>query len=192
MYIPSYDFRIFDLPMFSPLQAQEFGADTMFSANTPTNYVDFSINQLSGLTNPNSPFPYVQNQFPAVIDRFNLDDYFATVQDSPQAAKDRLRKLRDQANEILGENTPAPSPFPNTAKQSDCPPGYERVNPLGITWLSYCGKQLHSDDTNATGNKTAPPGMQALETGLNALPQGAGLFLIAIVAIVFLLLFVRK
>jgi len=191
MLIPSYDFRIFDLPMFSPLQAQEFGADTMFSANTPTGFVDFSINQLSGLTDPSAVFPYIQNQFPSVVDRFNLDNYFASPQDTPEAAKERLRKLRDKANEILGETQQTPSPFPSTTQKRDCPPGYKRVNPFGISWLSYCGKELRSDDSGI-GDKQAPPGMKQLEIGLNSLPQGAGIFLIAVVAIIFILLFVRR
>ncbi len=59
MYIPSYDFGLFDIRNFSPLQAQEFGADTYFSANTPTSYVNFALNQLQGLTDPRNPYPYV-------------------------------------------------------------------------------------------------------------------------------------
>jgi len=46
MYIPSYDFRIFDLPQFSPLGAQEFGADTMFSAGTPTGFIAEEIDNV--------------------------------------------------------------------------------------------------------------------------------------------------
>src|SRR5262245_33143086 len=103
MYIPSYDFRIFDLPLYSPLQAQEFGAATSFSANTPTSYIDYSINQLASLSNPSSPFPYIQRQFPYPVDNFDLENYFNSFQDTPLEARRRLEKLRDQANEILGQ-----------------------------------------------------------------------------------------
>lgn len=163
MYIPSYDFRIFDIPFFSPLQAQEFGADTTFSASTPLSYIDNSFQQL----------------------------FQQGAQDTPAQAKEKLRQLRDRANEILGETQGTATPFPNT-KKSDCPEGYKRVAPFGIQALSYCGKKLISDGQETMGDKQAPAGMGALETGMNSLPQGSGLFLIAVVAIVFLLLFVRR
>src|SRR5215510_11130766 len=151
MLVPSYDFRIFDIPFFSPLQAQEFGADTTFSASTPLSYVDYSFNQL--------------------------------FQDSASATRERLRQIRDEADRMYKQagGQDAKTPSDQTAT-SDCPAGYKRVTPFGIKALSYCGKQLRSDDTNAVGDKTAPPGMGALEAGLNALPQGAGIFLIAVVA----------
>jgi hypothetical protein len=161
MYVPSYDFRIFDIPFFSPLQAQEFGADTTFSASTPINYIDYSFNQLFS-------------------------------QDTPEQAKERLRKLRDQANEILGETQKVPSPFPTGKKTDTCPDGYSKVTPFGIEALSYCGKQRVSDGQGTMGDKEAPAGLGKLETAMNSLPQGSGLFLIVVVAIIFLLLFVRR
>lgn len=195
MYIPSYDFEIFDIPSFSPLMADEFGASTSFSANTPTGYLDRSINLLTGLTQPNNPLPYIQNQFPASIGNIDYIPYF---QETPEAIKDRLRRVRDQANVLLGE-TPqdvSKNPFPpdNTSKTSGgCPAGYRPVSVLGI--FSYCGKALHSDDTGATGDANAPPGMGTVEKTMNAfqgLPSGSGIFLIAIVVIILLLLFVRR
>lgn len=162
MYIPSYDFRIFDIPYFSPLQAQEFGADTTFSASTPLGYIDNSFNQL--------------------------------FQQGASETRERLRQIRDEADRMYkqaGGNDQTTPQIPNVNK-GDCPTGYKRVTPFGIGALSYCGKELRSDDSGAIGDKRAPPGMSALETGLNSLPQGAGLFLIAIVAIIFLLLFVRR
>ncbi len=162
MYIPSYDFRIFDIPYFSPLQAQEFGADTTFSASTPLGYIDNSFNQL--------------------------------FQQGASDTRERLKQIRDEADRMYkqaGGNDQAPS-VPSGNKTSDCPTGYKRVTPFGIQWLSYCGKLSVSDGPGTMGDKTAPPGMEAVETGLNSLPQGAGIFLIAVVAILFLLLFVRR
>ena len=185
MYIPSYDFNLFKIPNFSSLGAQEFNAMTEFSANTPLSYVDYSLNQLAGLTQPNNAYPYPQNQFPAQIIPYDLQPYF---QDTPSAAADRLRKLRDQANVILGETPQDKVSVPQS--KSDCPPGFKRVTPLGITWLSYCGKELHSDDRGAV--KESDVGLGSFEKFMNALPQGSGIFLIALVVIILLFLFVRK
>lgn len=187
MYIPSYDFKLFKIPNFSPLEANEYGAMTQFSASTPSSYVDYSINQLAGLMQPNNPNPYSQQQFPSEIIPYELQQFF---QDTPSAAAERLRKLRDQANEVLGE-TPqdkvkAPKP------KSDCPPGYSRVNPLGITWLSYCGKERKFDGQGTMGDKEDTTGLGNFEKFMNALPQGSGIFLIAIVAIILLFLFVKR
>ena len=161
MYIPSYDFRIFDIPFFSPLQAQEFGADTTFSASTPLSYIDYSFNQL--------------------------------FQDSASQTRERLRQIRDEADRMYkqagGADTQSSAPTP---KKTDCPTGYSKVTPFGIEALSYCGKQRVTDGPGTMGDKEAPAGLGAVETAMNALPQGSGLFLIAVVAIIFLLLFVRR
>jgi hypothetical protein len=189
MYIPSYDFRIFDLPLFSPLQAQEFGAATSFNANTPTSYIDYSLNQFSGLLNPSADNPYSQRQFPTPIGRYDFEDYF---QDTPQAARERLRKLRDQANEVLGETQADLSKaLPSTKKTTDeCPPGYSPVSVFGL--FSYCGKKLHSDDTGAMGEKGDATGLGNVEKVMNALPAGSGIFLIAVIIIILLFLFVKR
>lgn len=162
MYIPSYDFRIFDIPFFSPLQAQEFGADTTFSASTPLSYIDNSFNQL--------------------------------FQQSSSETRERLKQIRDEADRMYkqaGGGDQVTSSVPSV-KKADCPPGYSRVAPFGIQRLSYCGKQRVSDGQGTMGDKEAPAGLGALETTMNALPQGSAIFLIAVVAIIFLLLFVRR
>jgi hypothetical protein len=64
MLTPSYDFNLFNLDQFSPLLANELGAGTSFSAADPTSYVDYSLNQLSGLLQPYNPLPYLSNQVP--------------------------------------------------------------------------------------------------------------------------------
>lgn len=187
MYIPSYDFKLFKIPNFSPLEANEYNATTQFSANTPLAYVDYSINQLAGLMQPNNPNPYNQRQFPSEIIPSELAMFF---QDTPSAAAERLRKLRDQANEVLGETPQDKVSVPKP--KGDCPAGYSRVTPFGISWLSYCGKQLVSDGAGTMGDKEAPAGLGTVEKTLNALPQGSGIFLIAIVVIVLLFLFVKR
>lgn len=181
MYIPSYDFRIFDLPMFSPLQAQEFGASTSFSANTPTNFIDYSLNQFAGLTNPQAAFPYIQNQFPSVVDKFNFDNYFQSFQTQTRAEIEAEVEKRRAEFEKAKQAATAPR---------TCPEGYSPVSVFGI--FSYCGKKLVSDGQGTMGDKEAPPGMQSVETFLKAMPPGTGIFLIAIVAIILLILFVKR
>lgn len=190
MYIPSYDFEIFDLPQFSPLQAQEFGAETSFRANTPLSFVDWSLNQFAGLMNPRASFPYIQSQFPSGIDTFFGDTYFQGAED----IRARTRRVRDEANRILremGETTQTTIKQP-TPKSTGCPPGYSPVNVFGL--FSYCGKDLKSDDSsvgtiNPSGDR---PGEVTAKSFFKDLPQGAGIFLIAVVVIILILLFVRK
>jgi hypothetical protein len=180
MYIPSYDFRIFDLPMFSPLQAQEFGADTMFSANTPTSFIDNSINQLSGLLDPRAAFPYIQRQFPSVVDRFGFDTYFQGIGQTRaeiEAEVERTKKLYDEAV-TKAKTTP------------QCPSGYSPVSVFGI--FSYCGKDLKSIDDAGIAKSKAGETLKPIETLFNNLPKGSGVFLIAVVIIILLLLFVKK
>ena len=189
MYIPSYDFQIFDLPQFSPLQAQEFGAETSFSANTPLSFVDWSLNQFAGLMNPNAAYPYSQNQFPSAIDTNFGETYFQGAED----VRERLRRVRDEANRVLGEaggNTQSSTTLP-APKSNGCPSGYSPVNVLGL--FSYCGKDLHSDDSSVgTINPSGDRADKDLPALFKDLPQGAGIFLIAVVVIILLLLFVRK
>jgi len=179
MYIPSYDFRIFDLPQFSPLGAQEFGADTMFSANTPTGFIDYSINQLSGLLNPNSPFPYVQRQFPSVIDTFEINTFFQGASDT----RERIRQIRDQADRMLKE----------AGGDEPCAEGRNIVGGCGPILGSK--KVMKSDgDTSGVGTTTPTGGKigDATVKWFKSLPAGSGVFIIAIVVIILLLLFVKK
>jgi hypothetical protein len=185
MYIPSYDFRIFDLPQFSPLSAQEFGADTMFSAATPTSFIDYSINQLSGLFNSNSPFPYVQRQFPSVINNFEVETFF---QGGVSQTRERLQQIRDKADDLLRQSGGG------AANQSGgCTEGR---NILGGCGPIFGSKKVMKSDGNTSGvGTTTPTGGrigEATTEWFKSLPQGAGVFIIAIVVIILLLLFVKK
>lgn len=180
MYIPSYDFDLFELPQFSPLQAQEFGAETSFRANTPLSFVDWSLNQFAGLMNPSAAFPYIQNQFPSSIDTFFGDTYFQGAED----VRERLRRVRDEANRALGEAG-------DTTPSKDCKEGR---NILGGCGPILGSKPMKSDDSsvgtvNPSGDRI---GTATLGTFFKDLPQGAGIFLIAVVVIILILLFVRK
>lgn len=181
MYIPSYDFDLFDLPQFSPLQAQEFGAETSFRANTPLSFVDWSLNQFAGLMNPRASFPYLQSQFPSDIDtRFGIP-FFQGGQTRAEVEAEvaRTKQVFDEAR------AKAKSPV-------QCPEGYSPVSVFGL--FSYCGKDMKSGDssvgiTTPSGNRI---GDATLGTFFKDLPQGAGIFLIAVVVIILLLLFARK
>ena len=167
MYIPSYDFQIFDLPSFSPLEANEYGADTSFSANTPTWWMQRSLSLLAGLTQPDNILPYINNQF-------------STAQQTRAEIEAEVAKRQADYEKAKADVT-----APKT-----CPDGYKPVSVFGI--FSYCGKELKSDDSSVGANAKVPPGMQQAETLLKALPAGSGIFLIAVVIIIFLLLFVRR
>jgi len=183
MYIPSYDFRIFDLPLFSPLQAQEFGASTSFNANTPTSYIDYSLNQFSGLLNPSADSPYSQRQFPTPIGRFDFENFFQS-QDAT-AIRDRAIKVRDQAQSVIDEINGKKTP----SSTDDCKEGRNIFGGCGPILGS---KKVISDGNETLGDKKAPPGMETFANFLNSLPQGAGIFLIALVVIVLLFLFVKR
>jgi hypothetical protein len=184
MYIPSYDFRIFDLPQFSPLGAQEFGADTMFSANTPTGFIDYSINQLSGLLNANSPFPYIQRQFPSVIDSFETNTFFQGASNT----RERLKQIRDEADRLLN------NAGGGTANQTgDCTEGRNILGGCGPILGSK--KVMKSDgDTSGVGTTTPTGGRigEATAEWFKSLPAGSGIFIIAVAVIILLLLFVKK
>lgn len=47
----------------SPLQAQEYGIETTFRANTPLSFVDYSLSQLDGILDPAREAPYAQSAF---------------------------------------------------------------------------------------------------------------------------------
>jgi hypothetical protein len=181
MYIPSYDFRIFDLPMFSPLQAQEFGASTSFSANTPTSYIDNSLNQFAALLNPRNLNPYPQNQFPTQFGIFDPENFFQSTGGQTRAQIEAEVAKTKAAYEKAKADVTAPK---------TCPEGYKPVSVFGI--FSYCGKGLHSDDTKGVQKSEAGAALKPLETLLNGLPPGAGIFLIAIVVIILLFLFVKR
>lgn len=178
MYIPSYDFNLFKIPNFSPLGAQEFNAMTEFSANTPLSYVDYSLNQLAALTQPNNPNPYSQRQFPSEIIPYELQSFF-----QGQSRADIEAEVAKRQAEF--EKAKADVKAPKT-----CPEGYKPVSVFGI--FSYCGKQMVSDGQGTMGDKEAPAGLGTLEKTMNALPSGSGIFLIAVVVIILLFLFVKR
>jgi hypothetical protein len=157
MEFPSFDFELFRVPFFSPLQAQEFGATTSYQANTPVAYADYSLSQLFNQVNPQT-------------------------QESATTLRDRLIRVKNEAEEqlkILDGGT-------------DCP--------QGRNIFGGCGPIFGSKPIISDGQK-APVGDDPLHTGAkansikqwwDALPQGAGIFLIAVIAAIALLLFARR
>lgn len=171
MLIPNYDFELFELPDFSALEANEFGATTRFQASDPTSWVDYSLNQLYGLVNPQAAYPYTQRQFPSPI----VDVPFVNYFQSPQGRDVTLDEAREVAKRrgctvfdlITGNCRPAIVTGEAGPKDQDI---------------------LKSDG----GDTLSTPGSKKVGEWLEALPAGSGVFLIAILAIIFLLLFVGR
>ena len=156
----------------------------MFSASTPTRFIDYSINQLSGLLNPNSPFPYVQRQFPSVIDSFEVSTFFQGASDT----RAKLQQIRDEADRMLQQAGGS------SANQSGgCTEGRNILGGCGPILGSK--KVMKSDgDTSGVGT-TTPTGGKIGEATLlwfKSLPKGAATFIIAVVVIILLLLFVKR
>lgn len=175
-YIPSFDFNLFSIPWVSPLQAGEYGAESTFRANTPISFVNYSLSQLAGLTGNRE----------TVNVPIATTNFFGQPQDNAQTTRDRIRSVRDEADRLLkqaGGDT-----------QGDCPQGR---NILGGCGPILGSKKIESVDSSV-GKDPTDSGKKAADFGktvkeyYNALPQGAGVFLIALVAIIFLVLFVRK
>jgi hypothetical protein len=163
---PSYDFRLFDVGWISPLQANEYGAATSFRASDPTAFVDQSINLLSGLLNPRAAYPYVQRQVGAPIEEVPFLSYFqgqsrAQVEAEVEANRQRYEEAKRRA---------------------------ESVNIFGGRGPIVGNKELKNVDDAGMAKSTVPDQVKAW---IAALPAGSGVFLIAIVALIFLFLFAR-
>lgn len=199
---PSYDFRLFDVGWISPLQANEFGAETTFNASDPTAFVDFSLNQLRDLLNPRASSPFPQRQLPLPIEEVPFATFFQDQSvEAARAARDRLRGLRDEANRVLGESG-STATFP--AGQ-----GASAAAKCGTTkciwWEKLIGKRdgecchevmQHGADTSGVETEREKEVKEMVKRDLGewfgALPAGAGVFLIAVVVIVLLVLFVKR
>lgn len=194
---PSYDFRLFDIGWASPLQANEFGAATSFRASDPTAFVDRSLNQLRGLLDPRAAYPFAQNQLPTPLEDVPFTGFF---QGGAEATRERLRRVRDEADRLLGEaGGNAPQSYPRGGASTQA----QQCGTTKCTWAERwflgkkhgecCHKVLHSDDSSVgTTTPTGERAGEATKAWLAALPAGAGVFLIALAALIFILLFVRK
>lgn len=184
---PSYDFRLFDVGWMSPLQANEFGAATSFRASDPTSFVDFSLNQLAGLLNPSAAYPYPQRQLPAPIEEVPFLRFFQG--ESAEATRERLRRVREEADRLLREAGGNPGVNIGDVFRGRTVRSGEGTGPIvGDKVLKNDGKDAPlGDDPTGSGKK-----MGALADWWKALPQGAGVFLIGVAALIFILLFARK
>lgn len=191
MLLPSYDFGLFDIQEFSPLQMQEFGAQSSFSASDPVGYVDFSINQLRNIVNPNSAMPYRIRQFPTNIYPDVLPNFFQS--ESASTTRERLQRVRDEADRLLnqagGANAPTqekPASKPTSKKGCslwdlftfNCTPAW-----MTKSGEAEAGKDVELKSSDDILGKGSPFGN---------VPAGFGVAVIAILAIIFLLLFARR
>jgi hypothetical protein len=204
-YQPSFDFSLFSIPHFSPLQANEFGAMTSFSANTPTPYVDYSLNQLLGILQTPNNIPFTSNPFPGANP---FGNFFQSQGNQGYYDPTQGKVVRGQApqNTIivypsgqlppeLGQNKPA-QPTVDSGKRGcnifdlitgRCSPAINTGSAEGTGPIVGSKPQQNDQEGNLATNQSKTIGQW-----LNALPSGSGTFVIAIVAIIFLLLFVRR
>jgi hypothetical protein len=175
---PSYDFRLFDVGWISPLQANEFGAATSFRASDPTTFVDQSINLLSGLLNPRAAYPYIQRQVGGPIEEVPFLSYFqgqsrAQIEAEVEANRQRYEEAKRRAESVnifdVGRG--------RTVRSG------EGTGPI------VGSKETASVDDAGMAKSTVPDQVKAW---IAALPAGSGVFLIAIVALIFLFLFVGR
>jgi hypothetical protein len=184
---PSYDFRLFDIGWMSPLQANEFGAATSFRASDPTSFVDFSLNQLAGLLNPRAAYPYPQRQLPGPIEEVPFLSYFQG--ESAEATRERLRRVREEADRLYREAGGEPGVNIGDVFRGRTVRSGQGTGPI------VGDKVLKSDgDTSGVGVTTPTGGRigDATKAWFASLPAGAGVFLVGVAALIFILLFARK
>mgnify|MGYP003575383850 CR=1 FL=1 len=191
MYLPSYDFSLFDVQEFSPLQMQEYGAQTTFGASDPVDYVVFSINQLRNIVNPNSAMPYRIRQFPTTIFPDVFPNYFQS--ESASTTRERLQRVRDEADRLLNQAGGANAP---TQEKPASKPTSKKGCSLWdlLTFNCTPAWMTKSGDAEAGAGVELKSSDDILGKGspFGNIPAGAGVFIIAILAIIFLLLFARR
>lgn len=194
MYIPSYDFGLFEIPYFSELQANEYGAATRFNANTPTSFVDYSLNQLIGLTQPGNARPYSQRNVSMPIIPYELQEFFR----QQQSGNITVYPSGTLPPELQHKGAPVTQGAKRMCNPNDNSWAEWTRKLLGICCtqgITADGKEctLHSDDSNV--GTTTPSGGRigdATKEFFGNLPQGAGVFLIGVVIVVLLILFLRR
>jgi hypothetical protein len=177
---PSLDFQLFQIPNFGELFANEFNASTRFNAATPTAYVDYSLNQLLSLLQPQSYpqglFTPLQFQQQSIQDRFNrvLRNDPQTELQKAEAEAQRNKTLFEQAKEQYRKTEEAlrKATKSNEILCNDCTP--EQLEALKKT-----GK-VPSESEKLFGI----PGFK--------LTREMGYLFIAFVILILLLLFARK
>jgi hypothetical protein len=181
---PSYDFRLFDIGWASPLQANEYGAATSFRANDPTSFVDFSLNQLAGLLNPRSAYPYPQRQLPMPIEEVPFLSFFQNqAAQSSSETRERLKRVRDEADRLLGQ----------AGGGEPCAEGRNILGGCGpILGSKKVTKHDGSDSSVGTATPTGGRIGDATKAWFESLPAGSGIFLIGVAVVILLLLFIRK
>lgn len=190
MLIPSYDFQLFEIPYFSPLQLQEFGIDPYFSAGTPTRYVDYVLNQIAGLTQPSNGRPYAARNGNGPIIPYELQEFFTQRRDNIT-----VYPSGTTPPELQHKGAPVPQ---QTADRmcTDSDPLWKKI--FGICCSApqqiINGRCTLVSDDSSVGT-TTPTGERigdATKAFFGNLPQGAGVFLVGVVIVILLLLFVRR
>lgn len=218
MYIPSYDMSVLELPQFSPLQlGSTFGITGMFNSNTPTAFVDHSLNSIRDIIDPyQDDFNYFA--YPQSLNIPGFENYFqgqpkgyydpttgrmaGQTRAEVEAEVERRKKVFESARDVYDKTQAQIEQAKQQAQGTGeiplkCPPGQKEYRYF-FGLFRTCGTPMQSDEKGVIGDdpahsaKQVEPFMKRFETFINTAPAGTGIFLLAIVAIIFLLLFVRK
>lgn len=191
-YNPSFDFELFSLPNFSDLYANEFGASSTFNAQTPSSYVDFSLSRLLGLMQTPNEVPFERATYPSNgnMDLANLLTFF-------QSGTGELPKRPD-----IIQVYPAPNPQAATQERQQAESEVKRTGcnvfdiitgrcqPAIVEGIAKPKdeERITSDGQGILGDKSS----KSIGEWFKTLPEGSGIFLIAVAIIILLLLFVRR
>ena len=199
-YLPSFDFDLFDLPSFSPLQANEFGVETSFRANTPSGFADFSLDRLLSILRTPNPTPFPIRLFTGDFELENMLPFFRSF----QSGTGDLPGSKTPTNQIIvypsGSLPPElqgkqQSPVQESGKRGcnifdmisgKCQPAI--LSPTGSARVPSSDEPMVSDGKGVLGTDSS----KSIGAFFSSLPAGSGIFLLAIVALIFLFLFVRK
>jgi hypothetical protein len=183
-YTPSFDFELFDLSSFSPLQANEFGAETSFRANTPTRYADFSLDQLLGMTRTPNEIPFLTRNYQDDFELLNMLRFFQSgTGDLPgsraqiEAEVEKTKKVYEQAKDEYSKIKQIGDAIRGAGK--------------GVYDVATAPTELPGRAAEAT-NEVAKSAMKPLSDNLKTFVQTYAIAIIAFVALIFLFLFVRK
>lgn len=196
-YQPSFDFELFSLPSFSELYANEFGATTSFNANTPTGFTDYSLSRLLGaLQTPN------QNSFERAYFPNNSDMDLSTLLNFFQGQSkgyydptksSTVRQPSEQPDVVIvypqgsGPQTDRPGDSTRTPSLSDLIKDIPIIGTIGKGAETVAGVP----EAVATEAKVTAKGAETVKGFFDFFAKNS-VALIALIAIIFLFLFVRK
>lgn len=202
---PSFDFRLFDIPNFSPLYANEFSADTSFSNNTPTSYVDFSLNRLANVLQTPNEMPFEQGIYPGPFNIPGFQSFFGQEPGYYDPTQGRViggrlpQPTTTERRDVIVVYPSGQTPPELERRGPDVPEGATKGGCNFFDLITFRCKPPYATESGKAegtgpiiGSTPQVSGRQPMESFWKNLPEGAGVFLLGIIALVFLLLFIRR